>query len=167
MNDAQLLQSFVDMLTKMVKFGVGFEENQTATYSELPINAWISPYIHSNSTEIITNLATAVQNKFISRQTASERCPDFPKNDEYARIIAEEKEKQQMDLLTQFEVQNNQTENAIEQEEAAARINHNKGGSDVNQPKGGKKGRPNKSGKTWDKNRNFLGESNWDSLKTK
>ena len=167
MNDAQLLQPFVDMLTKMVKFGIGFEENQTATYSELPINAWILPYIHSNSTEIITNLATAVQNKFISRQTASERCPDFPKNDEYARIIAEEKEKQQMDLLTQLEVQDNQTENNIEQEEAAARINHGKGGSDLNQPKGGKKGRPNKSGKTWDKNRNFLGENNWDSLKTK
>lgn len=167
MNDAQLLQPFVDMLTKMVKFGTGFEENQTATYMDLPINAWISPYIHSNSTEIITNLATAVQNKFISRQTASERCPDFPKNDEYARIISEEKEKQQMDLLTQIEIQDNQTENAIEQEEAAARINHNKGGSDVNQPKGGKKGRPNRSGKEWDKNGNFLGESNWDSYNKK
>lgn len=167
MNDAQLLQPFVDILTKMVKFGIGFEENQTATYLELPVNAWISPYIHSNSTEIVTNLATAVQNKFISRQTASERCPDFPKNDEYARIIAEEKEKQQMDLLAQLEVQDNQTENAIEQEEAAARINHGKSGSDLNQPKGGKKGRPNKSGKTWDKNGNFLGESNWESYNKK
>ena len=167
MNDAQLLQPFVDMLTKMVKFGIGFDENQTATYLELPVNAWISPYIHSNSTEIITNLATAVQNKFISRQTASERCPDFPKNDEYARIISEEKEKQQMDLLTQIEIQDNHTENIIEQEEATARINHNKGGSDVNQPKGGKKGRPNKSGKQWDKNGNYLGESNWDSFNKK
>lgn len=167
MNDAQMLQPFVDKLVKMVKFGVGFEENQTATYMDLPINAWISPYIHSNSTEIITNLATAVQNKFISRQTASERCPDFPKNDEYARIIAEEKEKQQMDLLTQLEVQDHQTENAIEQEEATARINHGKGGSDINQPKGGKKGRPNRSGKEWDKNGNFLGESNWDSYNKK
>lgn len=164
MNDAQLLQPFVDMLTKMVKFGIGFEENQTATYSELPVNAWISPYIHSNSTEIITNLATAVQNKFISRQTASERCPDFPKNDEYARIIAEEKEKQQMDLLTQLEMQDNQTENNIEQEEAAARINHGKSGSDLNQPKGGKKrGRPNEF--HTDKWGNRVGENNWDKNK--
>lgn len=163
MNDAQMLQPFVNNLVKIVKFGVGFEENQTATYMELPINAWISPYIHSNSTEIITNLATAVQNKFISHQTASERCPDFPKNDEYARIIAEEKEKQQMDLLTQIEIQDNQTENAIEQEEAAARINHNKGGSDINQPKGGKKGRPNKF--HTDKWGNRLNENNWNRNK--
>ena len=164
MNDAQLLQPFIDMLMKMVKFGVGFEENQTATYMELPVNAWLAPYIHSNSTEIVTNLATAVQNKFISRQTASERCPDFPKNDEYARIIAEEKEKQQMDLLAQLEVQDNQTENAIEQEEAAARVNHGKSGSDLNQPKGGKKrGRPNEF--HTDKWGNRVGENNWDKNK--
>ena len=163
MNNAQKLQPFLDILVKIVKFGVGFEENQTATYMELPVNAWISPYIHSNATEIITNLATAVQNKFISRQTASERCPDFPKNDEYARIIAEEKEKQQMDLLTQIEIQDNQKENTIEQEEALARINHEKGGSDVNQPKSGKRGRPNEF--HTDKWGNRQGENNWNRNK--
>lgn len=162
MNDAQRMQPFLDVLVQMVKYGVGFEENQKATYMELPINAYIEVYVHQNVTEMITNLATAVQNKFISRRTASERITMYAKNDEYARIIEEEKEKQQMDLLTQIELQENQTENNIEQQEAVARINRGKGGSDINQPKGGKKGRPNMSGKTWDKNNNYLGENNWD-----
>ena len=69
-----------------------------------------------------------------------------------------------MDLLTQLEVQDNQTENNIEQEEAAARINHGKSGNDFNQPKGSKKrGRPNEF--HTDKWGNRVGENNWDKNK--
>lgn len=161
MTDAQMLQPFLDKLVKITKYGVGYEENMTATMMELPVNAWISAYVHSNHTEIVTNLATAVQNKFISRQTASERCPDFPKNDEWARIIAEEKQKQEMDLLAEIQQMDAQTENNIEQEEATAKINMGKSGSDVNTGHGGKRGRPNRSGKDWDKSGNFPGREGW------
>lgn len=161
MTDAQMLQPFLDELVKITKYGVGYEENMTATMMELPVNAWISAYVHSNHTEIVTNLATAVQNKFISRQTASERCPDFPKNDEWARIIAEEKQKQEMDLLAEIQQMDAQTENNIEQEEATAKINMGKSGSDINTGHGGKRGRPNRSGKEWDKSGNFPGREGW------
>lgn len=134
-----------------------------ATMVSLPVVAWIEPYIHQNVTELFTNLATAVQNKFISRKTASERISMYAKNDEYARIIEEEKEKQQMDLLTQLEVQDNQTENAITQEEASARINQGKYGNDINTGRGtGKKsGRPNVF--NTDKNGNRVNENNWEN----
>lgn len=169
MNDAQMLQTFLNKLVEIVKFGVGYEENETATFMALPINAWIQVYVHSNNTETITNLATAVQNKFISHQTASERCPDFPKNDEYSRIMEEEKEKQQMDLLVQLEAQDNQTDNAIKQEEASAKINRGKSGQDINtNPTSGRKpGRPKESNIPWDSNGNWPGRNNWNSLDNK
>ena len=135
-----------------------------ATMVSLPVAVWIEPYIHQNVTELFTNLATAVQNKFISRKTASERISMYAKNDEYARIIEEEKEKQQMDLLVQLQAQDNQTENAIAQEEASAKINQGKSGNDVNTGGGtGKKsGRPNVF--NTDKWGNRVNENNWDSL---
>lgn len=167
MNDAQLLQPFVDMLTKMVKFGIGFEENQTATYSELPIFAYIKPYYHQNSQEWVTNIATAVQNGFLSKKTASEKCPDLPVNDEYERIIEEMKEKQERDLLFELETQDNQTENAIKEQEATAKIDRGKSGSDINTGhqggSGRKRGRPNEF--HTDKWGNRVGENNWDKNK--
>ncbi|SRR3712207_1201321 len=169
MNDAQSLQSFIDKLVQIVKFGIGYEINETATFMKLPIIGYIKPYYHQNATEWVSNIAMAVQNGFISKRTASEKCPDLPVNDEYQRIIEEQKEKQQMDLLTQLEIQDNATDNAIEQEEASARINKGQKGQDVNtgHQGGGKRGRPARSGKVWDSNRNWAGRSNWDSLNKK
>lgn len=153
MNDAQRLQPFLDQLVRIAKFGIGFENNITATLTSLDINAWIEPYIHQNKTEVITNLATAVQNHFLSKQTASERCPDFPKNAEFDRILREQKEEDQQDLLMDIQRQDAETENKIEEEQATARINKGMSGSDINTGHG-KAGRPNKSGKQWDENGN-------------
>lgn len=154
MNDAQKLHPFLDKMVEIAKYGIGMELGCVATMSALQINAWIEPYVHQNKTETITNLATAVQNKFLSKQTASERCPDFPKNGEFERIIRELKEEQEQDLLIDLERQDAQTENAIEQQEATARINKQQGGNDINTGGGRKRGRPNESGKTWDENGN-------------
>lgn len=167
MNDAQKLQPFLDSLVKICKFGIGTEENNVATMMSLPLNAWISPYIHANKTELITNLATAVQNHFLSKQTASERCPDFPKNGEFERILREQKEEDQQDLLMDMKRADNETENAIQQEEATARINSQSSGSDVNTGGGRKPGRPNKSGTEYDENRNWEGRNNWESYNRK
>lgn len=167
MNDAQKLQPFLDKLVTICKFGIGTEENYVATMTGLPINAWISPYTHANKTELITNLATAVQNHFLSKQTASERCPDFPKNGEFERIMREQKEEDQQDLLMDMQRADNETENAIEQQEATARINKQQSGSDVNTGGGRKAGRPNRSGKDWDENNNYPGRSNWDAYNRK
>lgn len=157
MNDAQRLQPFLDKLVHICKFGIGTEEDCVATMTGLPVNAWIKPYVHMNSQEIITNLATAVQNKFISKQTASERCPDYPKNDEWGRILREQKEEQQQDLLIELEKQDNQTENAIEESRATAKIEGSKG----NVRTGRGKGRPRTVDTDHWGNRKDGSEENW------
>ena len=154
MNDAQMMQPFLSDLVQIVKFGIGHENDDELDMMKLPINAWIEPYVHQNNTELVTNLATAVQNNFLSHQTASERISMFAKNDEYDRIISEQKEKQEQDLLVQIREQDAQTQNNIEEQEAQARIDQGQSGSDINTGRGGKLGRPNKSGKEWDKNGN-------------
>lgn len=162
MNDAQRIQPFLDQLVKIAKFGIGYENNMQATMMELPINAWVEPYIHQNDTELVVNLAQAVQNGFLSKQTASERNSKFSKNDEFDRVLREKKEEQQQDLLIEIKKMDAQVEDTIEQEQAAARINR-QNGSDINTGHG-KKGRPNKSGKKWDKNGNndIDDRNNWE-----
>lgn len=161
MNDAQRLQPFLDQLVRITKFGIGTENNCMASMVALPVNAWIESYIHQNDTELITNLATAVQNKFLSKQTASERNSKFSKNDEFTRIMREQKEEDQQDLLLDIQRQEAQVENNIEEEEALAKINKNQSGNDVNTGRG-KKGRPKRSDKEWDENGNYPGRNNWD-----
>ena len=163
MNDAQHLQPFLTSVVKIAKYLAGYKNNNTATMMALPLNSYIQAYIHENYTEEITNIATAVQNGFLSRQTASERCPQFPKNGEYVRVVKEKKEEQEQDLLLDIQRADAQTENAIEEDEAQARINRQQSGNDVNTGGGRKRGRPNESGKKWDENGNnpIDDKNNW------
>lgn len=162
-NDAKKMHPFLDQLVRICKYGIGMEEDCMATMTGLPIHAWVEIYVHQNKSEIITNLATAVQNGFLSKQTASERCPDFPVNDEYDRIMREKKEEDQQDLLMDIQRADNETENAIEQEKATAQINGYS--ASVNTGNGRKRGRPNKF--NTDSNGNRLGESHWDEFNKK
>lgn len=160
MNDAQRLQPFLDQLVRITKFGIGTENNCMASMVALPVNAWIESYTHQNDTELITNLATAVQNKFLSKQTASERNSKFSKNDEFTRIMREQKEEDQQDLLIDIQRQEAQVENNIEQEEALAKINNQQSGSDVNTGRG-KRGRPRTVDTDHWGNRKDGSEQNW------
>lgn len=162
-NDAKKMHPFLDQLVRICKYGIGMEEDCMATMTGLPIHAWVEIYVHQNKSEIITNLATAVQNGFLSKQTASERCPDFPVNDEYDRIMREKKEEDQQDLLMDMQRADNETENAIEKEKATAQINGYP--ASVNTGNGRKRGRPNKF--NTDSNGNRLGESHWDEFNKK
>lgn len=161
MNDAQKMQPFLDKLVRICLFGIGTEENCMASMTGLPVNAWVRPYTHQNSSEICTNLATAVQNGFLSKQTASERLPEYPKNDEYERIIREKKEEDQQDLLMDMARADNETENAIEEEKATANI---QGGNGGNVRTGRGAGRPNKSGRAYTDQRNWEGRNNWNDV---
>lgn len=166
MNDAQAMQPFLDSLVRIAKFGIGHEHDNAASMLLLPLNAWVEPYIHQNDTELITNLATAVQNKFLSRQTASERNSKFSKNDEFERIMREQKEEDQQDLLLEIDRMDAQTQASIKEEEATAKISSGQSGSDINTGHG-KKGRPNRSGKQWDENGNWPGRNNWNRTSEK
>lgn len=162
-NDAKKMHPFLDQLVRICKYGIGMEEDCMATMTGLPIHAWVEIYVHQNKSEIITNLATAVQNGFLSKQTASERCPDFPVNDEYDRIMREKKEEDQQDLLMDMQRADNETENAIEEQKATAKINGYS--ASINTGNGRKRGRPNKF--NTDSNGNRLGESHWDEFNNK
>lgn len=150
-HDAQKLQPFIEDLVYLVKYGYGFEKDCQASLMDLPINAWIEPYIHQNDSELITNLATAVQNGFLSKQTASERASKYSRNDEYARIMSENLEKRKLDAQFELDKMKAETDEAIRQAKAT------QSGADVNTANGKKRTR------TTDKWGNKLtGENNWE-----
>ena len=159
--DANALQGFLDDMVNIFKHGYGWEIGAEADIVNLDLNVWIEPYIHQNITELVTNLATAVQNKFLSHQTASERISMYSKNDEFDRILREKKEEQSMDLLMELKKQDNETKNNIKEQEEQQKLQQkNQSGQDVNTGRGG---RPNRSGRVYDENRNWLGRDNWDN----
>lgn len=153
-HDTNSLQHYVDDMVRIVKYGYGKQIGKQLTLANLKVNAWIEPYVHQNDTELFTNLSTAVQNQFISKQTASERIPKFAKNDEFDRIMREDMEKRKREtqeaINQQREILKVQTEEAIKQAKATG-----KGGQDVNTGGG-------KTGRTTDKWGNHEGENNWD-----
>lgn len=148
--DAQRLQPFLSFLVKMVKYGYGLEINQQATLMALDINAWIEPYVHQNDTELVTNLTTAVQNKVLSMQTASERLAKYAKNDEFDRIMREMKEKLALDIEKEEKVKTHATDEEIRKAKATS-------GSDINTGGGAGAERTRNT----DKWGNHEGENNW------
>jgi hypothetical protein len=104
MKDAQEYQSFLDGMVRIYMNGYGTEIGQISSFNKLEIYSWILPYVPQNDSELINNLAVAVQNGFESRQTASEKIPMIAKNSEWERIMKEQKEQQQQDILAQVEL---------------------------------------------------------------
>ena len=160
--DAAAMQDFLEDIINIFKHGYGYEKGIEATLVNLNINVWIEPYIHQNVSELVANVASAVQNKFLSKQTATERISVYSKNDEFDRIMREKKEEQNMDLLLELKKQDNEMQNSIKEQKEVAKINAGKsnGGQDVNTGHGG---RPNRSGRVYDENGNWPGRDNWDN----
>ena len=155
-HDCQKLQPFVNQLVRIVKYAYGFEKDCQASLMELPINAWIRPYIHENLSELTQNLALAVQNNFLSKQTASERIPEYSRNDEYERIMNEDLEKRKLNAKFEIEKLREEADEKIRQ------IKASKSGQDVNTGQGeGRQGRPNRTGEEWDENGNYEGRNGW------
>lgn len=157
MKDASLLQPFVDKMLKIVKFAYGKCNGCLTELMGLKVNAWLEPYVHQNDTELTSNLAMAVQNDFLSHQTASERIPKYAKTGEWDRIVREAKEEQQQTLLGELRSEQIETEESVRRQAALARI---KNGSDLNTGRG-VGGRPNLSGVDWDENGNYDGRNGW------
>lgn len=145
MQNAHKFQPFLDTVIELFKYGYGLEADEQASFLTLPVNCWIEPYVHQNDGELFANLQMAVQNQFISKQTASERIPKYAKNDEFDRILREMKREQEMDLLAKLEEQDNQTDNNIRQTQAQ--------GNAVIGERGARQ---------TDENGNRPGENNWD-----
>lgn len=105
MKDAQEYSSYIDKMVRIYMEGYGTEIGKVRDFNALSVYAWISPYVPQNDSELIQNLAMAVQNGFESRQTASEKIPMIAKNSEWERIIKEQKEQQQNDILAQIQLE--------------------------------------------------------------
>ena len=100
----------------------------------------------------MTNLATGVQQGFISKQTASERASKYTKNDEMDRLLKEYKQKQELDLLFEIRKKKAEVEAEIEKLKQTSKIQGN--GNNVRTGNG--------RTRTTDENGNHEGENNWD-----
>lgn len=155
--DAQKLQPFLNKLVKMVKFSWGLKKECQADLMKLGINAWIEPYVHQNDSELVTNLATAVQNNIISCKTASERLSKYTKNDEFERILKQLKLKMQMNVEEANLKTTHSTNERIREEKIKSKMT----GQDINT--GGGKRHINET----DENGNREGENNWEEYNQK
>ncbi len=102
--DAADWQPFLNQMVKIFSFGYGLETGKTLDFAALPLKYWIKPYIHINESAIMQDLAIGVQNGFVSKQTASERAPEYTSVGEWERLVKEQKEQQQADLLYSLKI---------------------------------------------------------------
>lgn len=98
-------QKAVDNLVEIYAFGMGLESGKTLDFTNLPVKSWIEVYVHVNTSSVIQDLATAVQNGFCSKETASENITFYANEGEYNRILRENKQAQENDLLYQLELE--------------------------------------------------------------
>ena len=109
MTDSKEFQTFLNGMVDIFRYGYGIEKERTIGFTNLPLKWWIEPYVHVNSSTVIADLASAVQNGFCSRQTASERIETlYTSNSEWDRIMKEQKEQREQEILAELRKQNSQ-----------------------------------------------------------
>lgn len=101
--DANEFQPFLNDMVKIFLYGYGLEMKRTIDFMSLPLKWWIKPYVHVSESAMVQDLATSVQNGFISRQTASEKISMYSTVSEWDRIIKEQKAKQAAELEAEIE----------------------------------------------------------------
>lgn len=106
MADAAEWQPFLNDMVRIFSWGYGVERGKTIAFGNLPLKYWIKPYVHINESAVMADLALGVNAGFISKQTASERAPEYTSVGEWERIVREQKEQQQADLLYQLKNKN-------------------------------------------------------------
>lgn len=106
MHEVKEWQSFINDMFDIFRWYYGMICEKTIDFSpsQLPIKVYLTPYVHQSESTMVADLAAAVQNKFLSRQSASARIPWMAEEGEWQRIVAEEKQAQEADLLYQEEL---------------------------------------------------------------
>lgn len=118
------IQEYDEFVCKMIdifKWGYGIETERRLEFMNTRISFYITPFIPINDQEVTTNLATAVQNGFVSKQTASEKFY-FSTPQEWKRILAEKKEEQMQELLIEEQRLDMQQDNTVETQEQLSDI---------------------------------------------
>lgn len=101
--DAAEFQSFLNDLVEIFAYGYGLEMKKTLDFANLPMKWWIKPYVHVSESAMVQDLATAVQNGFISRQTATEKISMYSTVSEWDRIMKEQNEKRKAEMDLELE----------------------------------------------------------------
>lgn len=100
--DAHFFQSFLNDVVSLFTYGYGIECSSTIAFDNVKVKWWIKPYIHVNWSTTISDLAMAVNSGFLSKETASERIPEYATVGEWSRIMEEYKKRQQSESLYQI-----------------------------------------------------------------
>ena len=183
--EAQEYDECMGDMIHIFKWGYGIESEKRLQLMNTRIVYYIMPFIPINDSEVSQNLALAVQNKFVSKQTASEKFYHSTPN-EWDRILKEQHDEQMHELLIEeqrLEIQNDenleyqedlqeiQADAQIEVIEAQHKMEET---NDDNSKKvstkrgrvntGRGRGRPNRSGRTYDSQNNWAGRNNWDKF---
>ena len=101
--DAEEFQPFLNELVRLFSYGYGLETESTIDFGTLPMKWWIKPYVHVSESSMVADLATAVQNGFISKQTATEKISMYTTVSEWDRIIKEQNEKRKVEMEAEIE----------------------------------------------------------------
>lgn len=98
------LDACIDKCQRLFTTFYGIEKGKLTQFRDLKFISEIDPYVHQNNAEIINNLVQSVTGGFLSKQTASQICP-YGTNNEIDKVLKEQKESQQQDLLYQLKSQ--------------------------------------------------------------
>lgn len=118
------IQEYDEFICKMIdifKWGYGIETENRLNFMNTRITFYVTPWIPINDQEVTTNLATAVQNGFVSKQTASERFY-FSTPKEWERIMQEKHDEQMQELLLEDQRLDIQQDNTVETQEQLSEI---------------------------------------------
>ena len=86
MYDVKDWDSFIDDVVSLYKYGYGIEKKNSSKVASMPIVGYIDPYIHQNTSEVISNLVSLVSTGLLSISSSIEHNP-FAMNDEERKIL--------------------------------------------------------------------------------
>jgi hypothetical protein len=102
-SDANFFQDFLNDVARLFTYGYGIEIKDTIGLDNLEVKWWIKPYVHINWTTTISDLAMAIQNGFMSKETASERIQEYATVGEWDKILREQKMARQEEMKMELE----------------------------------------------------------------
>ena len=121
-NDAQKFQDAINGMVEIFQWGYGIEIGKRLDFINTDIRHYIEPYVHRNVAAEIVDMSMAVQNGFLSKQTAAEKSW-YSSPQEWTRVIREKKQQQEMELLLEDQRIEIQNEHNVEMQEELADIN--------------------------------------------
>jgi hypothetical protein len=99
--DAKDFDECVDEIKDLFLEGYGVERGQVTQFKSLHVLTYIKPFIFQNENDIVNQLVQCVGSGILSKQTASQKT-GFDSNDEWEKIVREQKQEQMAGRLYQL-----------------------------------------------------------------